>query len=317
MKNKTILNIILLLLAVIFPLLFGIIGVGISVALVITYYFKVSNKDILHKILLIVSLIGTIVCLIGLLSYNSMDNYGIDSIGEALIYSYIFNIGLIIEICCPFIILIVDYRKNIFKKKVIKSIIAIIIAIVLFFPIRYLFITTKVDDNIPTISDFEKELQNRGFDTYESDYRLYGISKKNEKGIRLAFNLYNDEKYPLYVFSIIDYPWLIYYANGDIYAVRGKYWDYYSQSNYDFGYNEEKIIWDYTNEILSEKDEVYVYNIETNRYEKGDTLTSYSFNYYTKNQGEDNSVFIDIPSIESWGEKIKKIDRIDYENLAK
>ena len=315
MKNKTLLNIILLLLAVILPFFFGVVGVGISLALVITYYFKVSSRSKIHKLLLILSFLGAIFSLIGLISFNSMDNAGIDAIGEAIIYGYVFDIGIIISMCCPFVMLIIDYRKQIFQKKVIIRIIIIIIAIVLFFPTRYLLVTTKVDDNIPSINDFEKELLRRGFDTVNSDYRLYGISKEYDRGIRIAFDINNDDKYPLYVFSIIDYPWLIYYANGDIYAVKGKYWDYYSQSNYDFINNEEKIIWDFTNEVLSEQQKVYVYNIETNRYEKGDTLASYSFNYYAKDQTEEDSVFIDIPSIESWGNKIKLVDRVDFESL--
>ena len=42
-----------------------------------------------------------------------MDNAGIDAIGEAIIYGYVFDIGIIISMCCPFIMLIIDYRKKI------------------------------------------------------------------------------------------------------------------------------------------------------------------------------------------------------------
>ena len=150
------------------------------------------------------------------------------------------------------------------------------------------------------------------------NYNDHFINNKSDKAIALSFEKNKNEKYPLYVYSIVDYPWIIYYANGDIYAVRGKYWDYYTAYNQDTGYNEEKIIWEYSlnNQIKSEKEEISIYNRKYNRFKKGNSITNESFNYYSKNKSIENSVFIEIPCIESWGSKIEKINRVDKISLG-
>ena len=185
-------------------------------------------------------------------------NDSIDGIGEALIYGAMVKISGIMILICPIILLIIDNWKYIFTRKIIKIFLIVGIGILLYFPIHNLITTTKVSDNIPSVVNFEDELKQRGFAPYKANYRLYGISSKNKKAIKLSFDENKNEKYPLYVYSVINYPWLIYYANGEIYAVSGKYWDYYTSYNRISGYNEEKIMWTYgiNNDVITETEKI-------------------------------------------------------------
>ena len=309
--KKIRLDIISLLLVTICSYLFGIVGSVISILFLIIYIKNSERHNLLNKILLSLCFLGIIFSLGGLFLINNMENKGIDAIGEALAYGGIFSLGRILLIIVPIIIILIDNRKFIFRKKVIMVVIMLGILIFLCFPIHYLITTTKVRENIPTVEDLEKELIQRDLKTNNTNYKLYGINNKSDKAIALSFEKNKNEKYPLYVYSIVDYPWIIYYANGDIYAVRGKYWDYYTAYNQDTGYNEEKIIWEYSlnNQIKSEKEEISIYNRKYNRFEKGNSITNESFNYYSKNKSIENSVFIEIPCIESWGSKIEKINK--------
>lgn len=313
--KKIRIDVISLLLIAICSYFFGIMGLGISALLLVVYYFNSKSHYFIQKLIIFFCLIGIIFAFGGLLLINGMENTGIDSIGEALVYGAMINIGRIITMIFPIILLVIDNRKFIFTKKILTIIAIILIGILLYFPIRNLITTTKIRGDIPSVIDFENELNKRGFEPGEDDYRLYGINSKNKKAISLSFENNENDKYPLYVYSVIDYPWLIYYANGEIYAAKGKYWDYYTAYGKKSGYNEEKIIWDYSGDVISETEEIFVYDIKLNRYKKGNTITSEDFNYYSNNKNTENSVFIDIPSIESWGSKIKQIDRVDYDSL--
>ena len=313
--KKIRIDVISLLLIVICSYIFGIMGLGISALLLVVYYFNSKSHYFIQKLIIFLWLIGIIFVFGGLLLINGMENTGIDSIGEALVYGAMINIGRIMTMIFPIILLVIDNRKFIFTKKILTIIAIILIGILSYFPIRNLITTTKIRGDIPSVIDFENELNKRGFEPDEADYRLYGINSKNKKAISLSFENNGNDKYPLYVYSVIDYPWLIYYANGEIYAAKGKYWDYYTAYGKKSGYNEEKILWDYSGDVISETEEIFVYDIKLNRYKKGNTITSDDFNYYSNNKNTENSVFIDIPSIESWGSKIKQIDRVDYDSL--
>lgn len=310
--KKNIINILLLLSTAISASFFGIIGMIISVILLILYIINQKEKNILQIIFTVLGFIGAIAFFNGLYSINTMTNKGIDGIGEAIINGVLISYGRLLLVICSLIIIIIDNRKIIFRKKVIISTIIIGILICLSIPIKMIITTKKVTDNIPTINDLKKELIERGFQT--ENYRLYGINKNNKKAIRLSFEENPNEKYPLYVYTVIDYPWIIYYANNEIYAARGEYWDYYTTYKKDSGYNEEKVIWEYPNEVISETSEISIYNPKINRYEKGDTITYTGFDYYSQNQ-IDNSIFIDIPTVKKWGIKIKKIDKITQSTL--
>ena len=109
---------------------------------------------------------------------------------------------------------------------------------------------------------------------------------------------------------MVDYPWIIYYANGDIYAARGKY--YYNVNG------EASITWEYSlnNSVKSEKEEVSVYNRKYNRYEKGSMLDVDRFSYVSKDKSNDISLLIEIPRVnKKWGSTIEQVDRIDKETL--
>ncbi len=310
-------DIIALILATICPYFLGVVGIGISIIFVIIYMISVEKHYFSQKLFLFLYFVGIILAFGGLFLINNISSKGIDSIGEALVYGVIINWGSILLMICPIIIFVIDNKKFIFRKNTIKIIIILVIAVCLCFILNKLITTTKISENIPTVGDFEKELIQRGFLTDNTDYRLYGIKSTNNKAISLSFEENNNDKYPLYVYSIIDFPWIIYYANKDIYAVSGKYWDYYTAYEKNSGYNEEKIIWDYSGGVISETEEINIYNMKLNRYEKGSTITYADFNYYSQNKDIENSVFIDIPCIESWGSKIKHIDRIDINSLNK
>lgn len=308
-------DIISLILAAICPYFLGIVGVGISIIFLIIYLKSAEKHYFLQRLFIFFCFAGIICTFGGLFLIETMENKGIDSVGEAFIYGAIISLGRILLMACPIIILVIDNRKFIFRKKIISIIIILGMVIFLYFPFSYLINTTKISENIPTVGDFEKELNQRGFMTETANYRLYGVNSTNKKAVKLSFENNNTDKYPLYVYSVIDFPWIIYYANEEIYAVRGKYWDYYTTYNKEYGYNEEKIIWDYSDEIISEAEKISIYNTQTNRYEKGNTITYTSFNYYSQNKDTENSIFINIPCIESWGTKIKQINRIDINSL--
>lgn len=313
--KKIRIDIISLILVLICSYFLGIVGIGISIVFLIIYIKSVENHYFLQKLLLFFSFAGIIISFGGLVLIETMENKGIDGIGEALIYGAMIALGRILLIVCPFITFIIDNRKFIFRKKIIIPIIVLGISITLYFPIRYIITTTRISENIPTVGDFEKELIQRGIMTKKTSYKLYGVSSTNKKAIKLSFEKNNIDKYPLYVYSVSNSSWIIYYANGEIYAVRGKYWDYYTEYDVKSGYNEEKIIWDYPDEILSETEKISVYNAKTNRYEKGNIIADTGFNYYSKNKEAEDSIFIAIPSIESFGTKIKQINRIDRNSL--
>ena len=311
-------DIISLLLISVCTYFLGVFGLFLS-AVCLRIYIKTTKEHYRFKnVILILCFLGIVLGIGGVAFLNNMENTGIDYLGEAIVYSVIVKSGYLLTIVASLLLLIIDNRKNIFKKKVIVRLLVMTIVIGLSFPLYYLFSTEKVSNDIPTVDDFEKELIQRELKTNDTNYRLYGVDNKNDKAIALSFEKNNNDQYPLYIYSIIDYPWIIYYADGDIYAAQGKYWDYYTADNKNTGYNEEKIIWEYSldNIIKSEKDEVNIYNRKYNRYEKGSTLTNESFNYYSKDEKIENSVFVDIPCIEEWGAKIEPIGRIDKKSLG-
>ena len=204
--------------------------------ILIIYIKSAEKKYFLQKLLLFLSFIGIIFFFGGFFLIESMENKGIDGIGEAMLYAFIIRAGRILLMVCPIIILIIDNKKFLFRKKIITIIIILGIAIFLYFPISKLITTTKISENIPTVNDIEKELTQRGFMTNTNGYRLYGINSANKKAIALSFEKNSDDKYPLYVYTEIGFPWIIYYANGEILAVEGYYKEYYSD---DYGYSED------------------------------------------------------------------------------
>ena len=70
--------------------------------------------------------------------------------------------------------------------------------------------------------------------------------------------------------------------------------------------------------VISETEEITIYNTKLNRYENGRNIYFTVFNYQSKNKSKEKSIYIDIPYIESKksiGYKIKQINRIDKNSL--
>ena len=320
-------NIIALLL-IILPLDILILGIFSDLYLlaylpmIIGYiiYICNSNKNKLTKILIT---IGFFSMFISLLSFNNLSTLdgGIDSIGEALVLAAAYRFGNLISKIIALILLIIDNKKYIFRKKVIIPFIVVVLllgAIYFICSVLHTFLTTiKVDKTIPTVKDFEEELIERELISNYSDYRLYGIKKEFEKGITLNFKENSTEQFPLYIYvadkSLNDgeKQWLIYYINGEIYAIWGCLFEWTNVDNI----KEEKIIFDYPYSMKTENDKITTYNVKKNRFELGEHVSYMEYNYYSQNTS-DASVFIDIPEITN--EElfiIKQVERIDSKSL--
>lgn len=305
-KLKKLELLLLLILIEICPLIFGVVGIVISTIL-FTIYIKLTNK---HKNFLVWYLIGILLYCVGLILIYIMPNKGIDSLGASLIYSSISALGNSVLMVCPIIILIIDLRKFLLQKSTIIIIILLGLIVFLGFKIYPFIITTKIDENIPTVGDFEKELVQRGFltDTNDIDYRLYGIKKSTENDYTdltiLSFEKNSVDRYPLYVYFVMNRSWMIYYINGEIYAVRGKYEHY-----------DSHITWINSAKVLSETEEMTVYDTKLNRYQKGNIIDSTGCLYdsiINNNTTLLKSIYIEIPSIDkSFGRKIVQVHRID------
>ena len=209
---------------------------------------------------------------------NSMENKGIDYIGEALGIAILFNGCIYIYYIFTFILFIMYAKKFIFKKKVIISIIIAIISIViLIFTAKVIMHYTsiqKISSDIPTVADFKNELNRRHL--YTNEYLLFGVDNIENNIHKIDFNSNSNEKYPSYIYysyktknnskNIKEYTdylgWIIYYTNGKIYSVLGKYDD--SQLFHNF----YRLKVGYNGNILSEDNEIYTYNYEKNYYEK-------------------------------------------------
>ena len=203
-KFKTIrIDVISLLLIPICSYFLGTIGLIISVPLLIIYYLSARNHYLTQKIIIFICSMGLLFAFSGLFLINGMENTGMDGIGEALIYGTMINTGSLATMICPIILLIIDNKNYIFSKKLVKIIIIVGIGLCLFFLCRNLITTTRISDDIPSVSNFEKELNKRGFSPDTSDYRLYGVNNKDNKAIRLFFDKDNKKQYPLYVYSVI------------------------------------------------------------------------------------------------------------------
>lgn len=237
-------------------------------------YFFVLKKMTKRKVTL--AIIAGIFLLFNGLMYsgmNSTENTGIDYIGQAIVVSTIFKICLYIYYIIAFILFILYAKKIIFKKKVIISIIISIILIILFVyaykTISHYTSTQKVSEEIKSVNDFKNELVERNL--YTEDNILFAVDNKEDNIHKINFSNNSEEKYPSYIYygyrtknetknfnQNDDYLyWMIYYTNGKIYAALADYFE----SSYPNSYNI------YSN-ILSEENEIYIYNINENYYEK-------------------------------------------------
>lgn len=241
-------------------------------------YFFILKKTTKKKITLII--IAGIFLLLSSLMYNnmnSMENTGIDYIGQALGIAIIFKMCLYIYYIFAFIVFILYAKNFIFKKKVIISIIislfSIVLLILAYKTISHYTSIQKVTEDIPSINDFKNELKARNL--YTEENLLFGVDNKEKNIHKISFYSNLNEKYPSYIYygyktknvskNINKYDdylnWIIYYTNGKLYAVLGNFDD--SQLFQDY----YSIDVSYRGNILSEDEEIYTYNWEKNYYE--------------------------------------------------
>ena len=109
---------VLLFLAAALPLLFGIIGAGISVLLLILYIKVTKTHYLAKRVLLGLSFVGFIISIMGVFFLMTMESKGIDSIGEALVFAMIIKLGMLFLEVCPVIIALIDAIKlyKLYKK---------------------------------------------------------------------------------------------------------------------------------------------------------------------------------------------------------
>lgn len=250
-------------------------------------------------------------------------------------------IGFLIANVLVLIVLLIDlknliykYRKVIFTKKIllIVLIITLIIGVVTYVIYKQYIVLTKikVEDNIPTLLDFKHELESR--DLLENNARnekIYGIKKGKNNVVELEFGKDNNEQYPMYIYvgfvSSNNTSWIIYYVNGTIYAVTGHYYQY-SDNDYvntwDSYYDiEGGTLDDHKKRILSENEEVTVYNVEKNYYDKGKYIkSSNNFIYIVKNNSKKN-IYVAIPQIASRDKyefaKIEIVNQVNRKTINK
>ncbi len=183
----------------------------------------------------------------------------------------------------------------------------------------------KINNNIPSVSDFENELIERKL--YTNEYLLFGIDNIENNIHEIDFDSDSNKKYPSYIYygyktknvnkKIREYDdylnWIIYYTNGKIYAALGNYDDSQLYLNY---YRMEL---SYDANILSEDDEIYTYNWEENYYEKininKNGASREELRYYYK-----NGTYIAVDVLKKFSYKLYEyeiIDKIDSKMLDK
>lgn len=289
------------------------ICLAISLVTLIVYYVTAKRHYIFQNIMMVLCIISAFLVAIGVyLMLNTSG--GLDSLASVFIYAFMIKIGTYPLLFTPLILLIVDnWNDNIVIIFIMGAVVGLIIGG--FFLIRFLLATSRISEDIPTVADFEAELNQRGFSTRTANYRLYGIDSSSEKPLNLSFSICADEKYPLYIYTEMDYGWLIYYINGEIYAIGGKYEEENSIIRESY---EERIEWDPFADIITETEEITTYNMKLNAYEKGKYVLSKSFNYSAKNKETENSIFVEIPVTAKEGIYfINVVDRVDKQTLDK
>lgn len=190
----------------------------------------------------------------------------------------------------------------------------------------------EVGEDIPTLADFKRELENRELILEDADdYRLYGIKEDNIHIFSFDMDNLDSYQYPMYIYAPIskkrnvydEYyvsPWTVYYINGNIYASKG---------NYTKEKSEEKIgpLTVYI-PFISESENITVYNLK-NYYEIGTTIESYRFEagYTNKNiaskYSDYSNAIVAVPMISVNPEDeysnfiVRVVNRVDKESVEK
>ena len=312
------------------PIIYNIIGVTDELLYLISYYAtKVIGlliyicilKD-LNKRRNIYLFISFISLLISLFLMNSLDNIdgGLDALGEAIITGFLFNASIIIYHIMAFITFLSYAKKFIFNKKIIIGSSIFLLLVISIFIAKLSFNTKKINKSeLPTVRKFEKELLSRnlceGRCNTSSETKLYGIKNGLKKADELSFTSNSSKKYPMYVYASIEKEnennWIMYYIDGNLYAVNGFY--YVSKASKNFN-EERKVIIDFPDIIVSEKEEIITYNPQKNVFKKSKSLSTSSLNYYPKD-GE-IGIYVDYLDVSKYNFfDIKVVNKIDKNTL--
>ena len=231
---------------------------------IIIFIFGIKNKKSNKKLL---PLILVPILVFNIYLYFKLENMhgGIDAIGEALAMGFIYNGSLIIYYILS-IINFITYSKTFILKPKTILLLVIPVILIIFSPALYQIYdensnTLKDDRKLKTVEDFKQELIKRNL--YVEDGILFGLNKYEEKSQILNYNNNNEKAYPAYIYygyksknTNNDYTWIIYYTNGYIYANLS----YYDTHNYPKTYYA-------IGNIFTESNEIYVYDIYSNKYE--------------------------------------------------
>ena len=267
----------------------------------IIFIFGIKNNTSSKKIIPVVLIL---VLIFNINLYFQLENMhgGIDAIGNAIATGFIYNGSLIIYYILSIINFIIYSKTFILKPKTI-FLLVIPVIIIVFSPAIYRIYDEnssklKDDRSFKTINDFKQELIKRNL--YVDDGILFGLNKYDEKSQILDFNS-NEKKYPAYIYygyksknTNNDYTWIIYYTNGNIYARLS----YYDTRNYPKSHNS-------IGNIFTESNEIYTYNIYSNKYE------------IFKTNETDKCIRGDIESFERKDEEKIYIDYMYLKNYAR
>ena len=222
------------------------------------YCRNYPNMKPYQKALFLISIIFRI---ISLYIYAKMLTVhgGLDNIAQAIIYAAFFNISSIISRVFALLLLLLKESKYLFTKYFVIRFLTIVIGIMIVMSIisGVPRLKSRVPKEIKTLSDFKYELDKRRIYTNSSLYKVYGIDKNGIK--ELFFEKNQGDEYPEYIFikygNYYSSTWIIYYINGHIYAIYG---DYY----------EGHILWKHPYLLITENNEIYTYNEESDVIEK-------------------------------------------------
>lgn len=285
--------------------------------------------------------ISYIVCDLFKSSFETQSLNGNNDLGFSIFASLVIGLFFL-----PNILYIVGCYKERFKTNIILEFIKsnkskFIFVICIIFIILCLTIFVKFGTNnsekimvsnvtLPTLSEFENELKDRGFiydipEGYKeltSASRLTAEDNKYEHQYSLSFDKNNNEQYPVFIYgytSLIEkssktakyytkgpedwtITWDIYFVNGQIYAVIGE------ESELDKNWETDLFRTKY-GRIVSEKEKITTYNRKGNYFSYGGGI-EHNFTGYVR--------YLSTKMVDNFNSncaEIIKVDRVDAKTL--
>lgn len=295
---------------------------GLKIIGILIYIFILKNlkrRQIIYIVLFVFNL------LISILFLSSLNNVsgGLDSLGKAMAIGLLFDASMYLYYIIAFLLYMSYAKKFVFKKNAIIRAVIVLLLVIVIYLVSYILRVERIDESkLVSVKDFENELISRNICNKKcntsTDTKLYGIKKGLKKADDLSFYSDSDKKYPLYVYASVkkenENNWIMYYINGNLYAVNG----YYYLSNFSFSNEEQKVIIGYPKIMVSESNKIVTYNPKLNVFEETESLWVGSFNYYAEDGGI--NIFIDYPEAtkkEYNFFNINVVERVDKSTLDK